>query len=102
MGRGLSFCLFCLFVCFLSFFFPFFFFSSNKCIVPLGFLPREIRVAFCGESQLRQSRTTQPTVHARCCAVLPQSDELLTGTTGSLTCALMLMHAIAHGGAQTP
>ena len=32
----------------------------------MGFLPREIRVAFPGESQLRQSRATQPTMHAGC------------------------------------
>ena len=35
-----------------------------NCIVPMGFLTREIRVAFPGESQLRQSRATQRTVHA--------------------------------------
>ena len=33
-------------------------------IAPFGFLPWEIRIAFPEESQLRQSRTTQPTVHA--------------------------------------
>ena len=38
-------------------------FFFKNCIVPLGFLPWEIRVAFPGESQLRQSRATQPTVH---------------------------------------
>ena len=32
----------------------------------MGFLPWEIRVAFPGESQLRQSRATHPTVHAGC------------------------------------
>ena len=36
----------------------------NNCIVPLGFPPQEIRVAFPGESQLWQSRATQPTVHS--------------------------------------
>ena len=35
----------------------------------MGFLPREIRVAFPGESQLRQSRATQPVVHAGCVSV---------------------------------
>ena len=30
----------------------------NNRTVPMGFLPREIRVAFPGESQLRQSRAT--------------------------------------------
>ena len=46
-------------------FFLFFFFFNN-CIVPLGFLPWEIRVAFSGESQLRRGRASQPTVHAAC------------------------------------
>ena len=32
----------------------------------MGFLLREIGVAFPGESQLRQSRATQSTVRARC------------------------------------
>ena len=35
----------------------------------MRFLPRKIRVAFPGESQLRQSRATQPTVHAGCSSV---------------------------------
>ena len=42
----------------------YFFFWQLYCIVQLGFLPRGIRVAFPGESQLRQSRATKPTVHA--------------------------------------
>ena len=41
-------------------------FFLYSCIVPLGFLSREIRVAFPGESQLRQGRATQSTVHAGC------------------------------------
>ena len=36
----------------------------HNCIVSLGFLPWEIRVAFPAGSQLRQSRATQYTVHA--------------------------------------
>ena len=44
----------------------FFFFTFYNCIVPMGFLPWEIRVAFPRGSQLRQSRATQPTVHAGC------------------------------------
>ena len=43
----------------------------NNYIVPMGFLPWEIRVAFPGERQLRQSRATQPTVHAGCFLVFP-------------------------------
>ena len=43
-------------------------------IVPLTFLPWKIRVAFPGESQLRLSRATQPTVHAACFSVsIPNS-----------------------------
>ena len=34
-----------------------------------------------------------------CVAIIHRA---LTWTTGSLTCAQMLMHAIAHGGVQTP
>ena len=40
-----------------------------NCIVPLGFLPRKIRVAFSRESHLRQSRATQSMVHAGCFSV---------------------------------
>ena len=50
--------------------FTFFFISFYKCVVPMGFLPWEIRVAFPGESQLQQSRATQPTMHAGCLSVL--------------------------------
>ena len=46
-----------------------FFFSFYNCIVPVEFLLQEIRVAFLGESQLRQSRATQPTGHAGCFTV---------------------------------
>ena len=70
------------------------------CIVPMGFLPWEIWVAFSGESQRRQSRTTQPTVHTGCFSV-SISHHTLTWTTGSLTCAHMLMHAIAHRNVRT-
>ena len=35
----------------------------------MGFLPLEIQVAFPGESQLLQSRATQPKVHAGCFSV---------------------------------
>ena len=43
----------------------------------MGFLSREIRVDFHGESQLQQSRATQPTEHAGCFCVYinpPKSD----------------------------
>ena len=67
-------------------------YCSNR-ISPVGnsgcFPPRE--------NQLRQSRVTQPTVHAGCFRV----HRTLTWTTGSLTCAQMLMHPIAHGVVRT-
>ena len=66
----------------------------------MGFLPWEIRVAVSGESQLRQSRAIQPTVHAGCFS-FPTIHQTLTWTTGSLTRAQMLMHGIAHRGVQT-
>ena len=40
-----------------------------KRIVPLGFLPWKIRIAYPRENQLRQTRATQPTVHAGCFSV---------------------------------
>ena len=80
------------------FFSPFIFFPTlYNCLVTMGFLPQAIRVAFLGESQLRQSRATQSTVHAGC-LVFPIIHRTLTRTTGSLTWAQMLMHSIAHGG----
>ena len=54
-----------------------------NCIVPLGFLPSEIWVAFPGESQLQKSRATQPTVQAGCFSV---STELWHGLQ-DLQCA---------------
>ena len=66
----------------------------------MGFLPWEIRVAFPGESQLQQSRATQPRVHAGCFSV-SKIHQTLTWATGSLTCAQMLMHAFALGGVRT-
>ena len=81
----------------------FFFFVNNfftTILSQMGFLPWEIRVAFLGESQLRDSGATQPTVHAGCFNV-SIIHRTLTWTTGSLTCAQMLMHTIAHGGVRT-
>ena len=56
----------------------------------------ENRVAFPGESQLRQSRATQTRVHAGSVSA-SIFHPALTRTTGSLTCAQILMHTIAHG-----
>ena len=60
-----------------------------------------MRIAFPGENQLRQSHATQPTVHAGWFNV-SIIHRTLTWTAGSVTCARMLMHAIAHGGVRTP
>ena len=49
------------------------------------------------ESQLRQSRATQPRVHSGCFSV-SIVHRTLTWTTGSLTCAQMQMYTTAHGG----
>ena len=66
-------------------------------IARLCFLPWEILVALPEESQLRQSRTTQPMVHAGCFGV-SIIHQTLTWTAGSLTCTQMLLRAIAHRG----
>ena len=68
--------------------FLFFVFTFYDCIVPMGFIPWEIRVDFPGESRLRQSRAAQPTVHAVCFSV-SIIHRTLIWTTGSLTCAQM-------------
>ena len=53
-----------------------------------------------GENQPRQSRAAQPTVHAGCFSV-SKIHRTLTWTTGSLMCAQILMHAIAHRSVRT-
>ena len=72
-----------------------------NCVIPLGFLPWEIRVAFPGESQLQQSCTTQPTVHTGCFSV-SIIHGTLTWTKGCLMFAQMLAQVLAHGGVRTP
>ena len=52
-----------------SFYFNFFTFTFYNCIVPMGFLPWEIRIAFPGENQRRQSLDTLPSGHAGCFSV---------------------------------
>ena len=81
------------------FFFLFFYFLQFYC--PNGVLSWENCVSFSGQSQLRQSRATQPTVHAKCFSV-SIIHRTLAWTTWFLTCTQMLMHAIAHGGVRTP
>ena len=81
---------------FFFFFLSFSFLTFYNSIDPVGFLPWEIRVAFPGESQLQLNRATQLTVHAWCFSV-SMIHRSLTWTTGSLTCAQMLMHAVAYG-----
>ena len=70
--------------------------GCHNCIVPMEFLPWENRVAFPEESQLRQCRATQSTARVGYfrASIIHRTQ---TWTTGSLTCAQMLMHAIAHG-----
>ena len=68
--------------------------------MPMGFLPWEMWVAFPGESQLPQSHATQPTVHDGCLSV-SIIHQTLTWTTRSLICTQILIHVIAHWGAQT-
>ena len=53
-----------------------------------------------GQSQLRRSRATQPTVHAGC-FIVSIIHRPLTWTTGSLTCTQILMHATDHAGVRT-
>ena len=48
---------------------PFFLKTFYNTVVPVGFLPWEIRVAFLRESQLRQSHATQPRMLAGCFGV---------------------------------
>ena len=59
-----------------------------NCIVPMGFLPWKIWVAFPEESQLWQCCATQPMVNAGCFSV-SITHWPLTWTTGSLTCLQM-------------
>ena len=54
-----------------------------------------------GKPTATESHVTQSTVHAGCFSV-STIHRTLTWNTGSLTCAHMQMHAIAHGGAWTP
>ena len=71
-------------------------FTVYSCIVPFGFLPWESRVAFPGESQLRQSRATRPTLHAGCFSVFI-SHRTPRWTTGSSSCACDLYPWIYTG-----
>ena len=68
----------------------------NNCIVPFGFLPWGIQVAFPGESQLQQSSTTQPMLHAGCFSITI-IHQTLTRITGSLTCICDLFACITYG-----
>ena len=74
--------------------------SNTNCIVPLGLFLWKIRIVFLGESQLRQSRNSQPTMHAGYFYVFI-IHRTPTWATRYSTCAQMLMHAIAHGGVRT-
>ena len=91
-----------------------FFFLITACIArPIGISPKGNWDYFPREIQLRQSRATQATVHAGCmsvsiihrtltcvhagCLSVSIIHRTLTWTTGSLTCAQMLMYVVAHG-----
>ena len=71
-----------------------------NCVVSMEFLHGKIRVAITWESKLQQSSATQLVMHARCVHIFI-IHRSLTWTTGSLTCAQELMHAIAHVGVRT-
>ena len=93
-------------ICFVLFCFLFVFWFTWR-VVPLGFLPWKIRVAFPGESQSAATESRYPKYGA--CFLLffffcffvffsvSIIHRTLTRTTGSLTCAQIFMHAIAHG-----
>ena len=66
--------------CYNNYFYFFFFFYN--CLVPMGFLPWEIQVAFPGEIQLQQSGAAQPRVHAGCYGVF-RIHRTLTWTLGN-------------------
>ena len=68
---------------------------------PNGISPMGNSGCFIRENQLRQSRATQPKVHAGCLNV-SIIHQTLTLATGAFTCAQILMHAIAHGGVRKP
>ena len=67
-----------LYYCGGSDFFFFIYLYLNRCIVPLRFLPWEIRVTVPVESQLRQNLATQPKMHARCftCFNIPPNSDM--------------------------
>ena len=69
-------------------------------IVPMRFLPWEIRVAFPGQSQLRQSRATQPTVHAGSLSV-SIIHRTLTWTTNRIFDARIDVNACDYAGGCT-
>ena len=76
---------------------PFFLPLLFKPYCPTGTSPMMGNLdCFPQESQLRQSHTSQPTVHAGCFSV-SIIHGTLTWTPGSLTCTQMLMLAIAYG-----
>ena len=54
---------------FFLFFFLIFIFYFYNCIVPMGFSHGKFGLPFPEESQLRQSRATQPTVRDGCFSV---------------------------------
>ena len=74
-------------------------FSPSR-IVPLGLFHENFGLLSPEKSQQPHSRATMPTVHAWCFRV-SIIHRTLTWTTGSLKCAKMFIHAIAHRVAWT-
>ena len=81
----------------------FFFFLSSffQLYCPIGISPIGNSDCFPMSNQPCHSQATQSREHAGCFSgsIIHRT---LTRTTGSLTCLLMLMRAIAHGGVRTP
>ena len=81
------------------FLFKFFFFFVTTVVSQWDFTHGKFRLPSPGKASC-DSCTTQPTVHSGCFSV-PIIHRTLTWTTGSLTCAQMLMQAITHGVTDT-
>ena len=99
LGRFLCFRFFFWYLIFVGFFWFFFFLPFYHSVVPLGFLPLEVRVTLPGENQLRQSRATQTTVHSGCFSVC-LIHRTLTWTTGFLTCVCDIFTCVYTRGGE--
>ena len=87
--------------CLLFFFFFFFFLLFNlHHYCPVWMFSMGNLRCFPRKSQQWQSCATLPAVHVGCFGI--SIIHWTLWATGSLSCAQMLMHALAHRGAQTP